>query len=86
MSIDPEWVPDEFHQDPNPLMTTRDVGEWFNVPPGYVRKLIHSGQLPAYFLAGEYLVESSDVRAYIAAHTIPANPDWETGPDDGRLF
>lgn len=86
MSFDPEWVPDEFWEDPNPLLTTRDVGAWFHVRPNYVRKLIHSGQLAAYYLAGEYLVETSTVRDYIDAHTIPAHPEWEGGPDDGRLF
>ena len=86
MSLDDGWVPDEFWEDPNPLFTVRDVAEWFMVGPRYVRKLIRSGQIEAYYLAGEYLVETSTVRAYIDAHTIPANPDWESGPDDGRLF
>lgn len=86
MQLDPGWVPDEFWEDPNPLLTTRDVGDWFHVRPGYVRKLIHSGQLPAHYLAGEYLVETSAVRAYIEAHTIRADSDWDNGPDNGRLF
>lgn len=86
MSTDPDWVPDEFWEDSNPLLTTRDVGDWFHVRPAFVRKLIHSGEIEAYFLAGEYLVETSAVRAYIDSHTIPANPDWENGPDNGRLF
>jgi excisionase family DNA binding protein len=60
-------------------LTTVEVAERLRVRPRAVRWLIRTQQLAAQRVAGEFLIEESDLAAFIEAHTISPRPDWGGG-------
>jgi excisionase family DNA binding protein len=60
-------------------LTTVEVAALLRVRPHTVRWLIRTQQLTAPRIAEEFLIEKSDLAAYIDAHTIHANPDAKGG-------
>lgn len=57
-------------------LTTCEVAAQLRVRPSTVRWLIRMRQLTAQRIADEFLIERSDLAAFIAAHTIRANSGW----------
>jgi excisionase family DNA binding protein len=55
-------------------LTTFEVATRLRVSPRTVRWLIRRQQLAAHRIAGEFLIEKSDLAAYIDAHIIRAHP------------
>lgn len=53
-------------------------------PARTVRWLIRTQQLTAQRIGEELLIESSDLTAFIDAHTVPAIPQRKGGGDDWR--
>jgi excisionase family DNA binding protein len=51
-------------------LTTGEVAERLRVRPSTVRWLIRTQQLTAQRIAEEFLIEKSDLAAFIDAHTI----------------
>ena len=51
-------------------LTTCEVAERLRVKPSTVRWLIRTQQLTAQRIAEEFLIEKSDLTAFIDAHTI----------------
>jgi excisionase family DNA binding protein len=60
-------------------LTTGEVAAQLRVGPRTVRQLIHTQQLTAQRIGDEFLIEKSDLAAFIAAHIILARPDCEGG-------
>jgi excisionase family DNA binding protein len=58
-------------------LTTGEVAAQLRVRPRTVRRLIHMQQLTAQRIGDEFLIEKSDLAAFIDAHTIPAQPGYE---------
>jgi excisionase family DNA binding protein len=58
-------------------LTTGEVAAQLRVSPRTVRRLIHMQQLTALHVGEEFLIEKSDLAAFIGAHTIPAQPGYE---------
>jgi excisionase family DNA binding protein len=56
-------------------LTTGEVAARLRVKPRTVRWLIRSQQLTAQRIGEEYLIEKSDLVAFIDAHIIRARPD-----------
>jgi excisionase family DNA binding protein len=56
-------------------LTTGEVAARLRVRPRTVRWLIRSQQLTAQRIGDEYLIEKSDLAAFIDAHIIRARPD-----------
>lgn len=56
-------------------LTTREVAARLQVRPSTVRWLIRTQQLTAQRIAEEFLIEKSDLAAFIEAHTIRVNPN-----------
>jgi excisionase family DNA binding protein len=57
-------------------LTTSEVAARLRVRAGAVRWLIRSQQLPAHRIAEEFLIEESDLAAFIKAHTFSPPPQW----------
>lgn len=55
-------------------LTTREVAARLRVSPRTVRWLIRTQQLPAQRIAEEFLIEESDLSAFINANTIIPPP------------
>jgi excisionase family DNA binding protein len=55
-------------------LTTGEVAARLRVKPRTVRWLIRTQQLIAQRIAEEFLIEESDLAAFIAAHTISPSP------------
>jgi excisionase family DNA binding protein len=66
----------------NRYFTTRELAGRLRVSPRTVRWLIRTQQLTAHRIAEEYLIEESDLAAFIESHTVPAQPRWEGGGID----
>jgi excisionase family DNA binding protein len=60
-------------------LTTGEVAAQLRVGPRTVRRLIHTQQLTAQRIGDEFLIEKSDLAAFIKAHIILARPDCEGG-------
>jgi excisionase family DNA binding protein len=56
-------------------LTTCEVAARLQVRPSTVRWLIRTQQLTAQRIAEEFLIEKSDLAAFIEAHTIRAHPN-----------
>jgi excisionase family DNA binding protein len=63
-------------------LTTRELAGRLRVSPRTVRWLIRTQQLTAHRIAEEYLIEESDLAAFIESHTVPAQPRGEGGGID----
>lgn len=61
------------------LYTVNEAAARLRVRPRTVRWLIRTQQLTAQRIGEELLIESSDLTAFIDAHTVPAHPEWEGG-------
>jgi excisionase family DNA binding protein len=55
-------------------LTTREVAAQLRLSPRTVRRLIRAQQLTARRIGDEFLIDESDLAAFIDAHTIPAQP------------
>jgi excisionase family DNA binding protein len=66
------------------LYTVNEAAARLRVRPRTVRWLIRTQQLTAQRIGEELLIESSDLTAFIDAHTVPAHPEWQGGGDDWR--
>ncbi len=65
---------------PNRLyLTTGEVAARLRVAPRTVRWLIRTEQLSALRVAEEFLIEESDLAAFIDAHTVSPPPQWGGG-------
>jgi excisionase family DNA binding protein len=60
-------------------LTTREVAARLRVSPRTVRWLIRTQQLSAQRVAEEYLIEESDLAAFIEANTVYPRPEWGGG-------
>ena len=61
----------------NPLyLTACEVAAQLRVRPSTVRWLIRTQQLTAQRIAEEFLIDKSDLVAFIDAHTIRGHPEW----------
>lgn len=60
-------------------LTTGEVAARLRVRPRAVRWLIRTEQLSAQRIAEEFLIEESDLAAFIKAHTVYPRPEWEGG-------
>jgi len=58
-------------------LTTGEVAERLRIRPRTVRRLIDMQQLTALRIGDEFLIEKSDLAAFISAHTIPAQPGYD---------
>lgn len=67
-------------QDNRMYLTTGEVAARLRVKSRTVRWLIRTQQLTAQRIAEEFLIEQSDLAAFIDAHTIPAQPRMGTPP------
>jgi excisionase family DNA binding protein len=56
-------------------LTTGEVAALLRVRPHTVRWLIRTQQLTAQHIGDEFLIEKSDLAAFIDAHTIHAHPN-----------
>jgi excisionase family DNA binding protein len=56
-------------------LTTCEVAAQLRVRPSTVRWLIRTRQLTAQYIAQEFLIEKSDLVAFIEANTIRGHPD-----------
>jgi excisionase family DNA binding protein len=59
--------------------TVNEAAARLRVRPRTVRWLIRTQQLTAQRIGEELLIESSDLAAFIDAHTVLAHPEWEGG-------
>ena len=66
------------HADPL-YLTTGEVAARLRVRSRTVRWLIRTQQLSAQRIAGEFLIEESDLAAFITAHTVSPHPGWGGG-------
>lgn len=57
-------------------LTPCEVAAQLRVRPSTVRWLIRMRQLTAQRIADEFLIDSSDLAAFINAHTIRTRPEW----------
>jgi len=55
-------------------LTTREVAAQLRLSQRTVRRLIRARQLTARRIGAEWLIDKSDLAAFIDAHTIPAQP------------
>jgi excisionase family DNA binding protein len=60
-------------------LTTGEVAAQLRVRSRAVRWLIRTQQLSAHRIADEFLIEESDLAAFIDAHTVSPRPEWESG-------
>jgi excisionase family DNA binding protein len=60
-------------------LTIGEVAARLRVRPRTVRWLIRSQQLTAQRIGDEFLIEKSDLAAFIDAHIIRAHPECERG-------
>jgi excisionase family DNA binding protein len=60
-------------------LTTREVAARLRVSCRTVRWLIRTQQLSAQRIADEFLIEESDLAAFINAHTFSPPPQWRGG-------
>jgi excisionase family DNA binding protein len=60
-------------------LTTGEVAAGLRVRPHTVRWLIRTQQLTAQRIGEEFLIERSDLAAFIDAHTIHAHPNAKGG-------
>lgn len=60
-------------------LTTGEVADRLSVRPRAVKWLIRTQQLTALRIDEEFLIEASDLAAFIYAHTIPRHPKGENG-------
>jgi excisionase family DNA binding protein len=60
-------------------LTTGEVAARLRVSPRTVRWLIRTQQLSAQRIAEEFLIEESDLAAYITSHTFAPPPQWGGG-------
>ena len=60
-------------------LTTGEVAAQLRVRPRTVRWLIRTQQLSAQRIAEEFLIEESDLAAFIDAHTVSPRPEWGGG-------
>lgn len=65
-------------------LTTREAADRLRVRPRTVKWLIRQQQITAQRIGEEFLIEESDLAAFIDVHTVPAHPEWEGGGDDRR--
>jgi len=65
-------------------LTTGEVASRLRVKPRTVRWLIRTQQLTAQRIGEEFLIEKSDLVAFIDAHTILVHPQWERGGSNER--
>jgi excisionase family DNA binding protein len=61
-------------QESRHYLTAGEVATQLRVGNHTVRWLIRTGQLTAQRIGEEFLIERSDLAAFIGAHTIPAQP------------
>ena len=62
-------------------LTTREVAARLRVSPSTVRWLIRTQQLSAQRIAQEFLIDESDLAAFIGANIIvPPQSQWGGGP------
>jgi excisionase family DNA binding protein len=64
------------------FLTAGEVAARLRVRPHTVRWLIRRQQLTAHRIGEEYLIEKSDLAAFIDAHIIRAHPECERGGID----
>lgn len=64
------------------LLTVRETAALLHVRTRTVRWLIREQQLKAQHVGDSFLIEETDLTAFIDAHTVPAYPGWEGGGDD----
>ena len=60
-------------------LTTGEVAARLRVRPHTVRWLIRTQQLVAQRIADEFLIEESDLAAFITANTVSPHPEWGVG-------
>lgn len=60
-------------------LTTREVAARLRVSRRTVRWLIRTQQLSAQRIAEEFLIEESDLSAFIDANTVFPRPEWGGG-------
>ena len=60
-------------------LTTGEVAARLRVSSRTVRWLIRTQQLSAQRIADEYLIEESDLAAFIGAHIVAPRPEWGGG-------
>ena len=60
-------------------LTTGEVAARLRVRPHTVRWLIRTQQLVAQRIAEEFLIEESDLAAFIVANTVSPHPGWGAG-------
>jgi excisionase family DNA binding protein len=58
-------------------LTASEVAAQLRVRPRTVLRLIHMKELTALHIGEEFLIEKSDLAAFIGAHTIPAQPGYQ---------
>jgi excisionase family DNA binding protein len=66
-------------QDNRRYLTTGEVAARLRVGPRIVRWLIRTEQLSAQRIADEFLIEESDLAAFIDTHTVAPPPQWGGG-------
>lgn len=66
-------------QDNRLYLTTGEVAARLRVSSRMVRWLIRTRQLSAQRIADEYLIEVSDLAAFIGAHIVAPRPEWGGG-------
>jgi excisionase family DNA binding protein len=60
-------------------LTTSEVAAWLRVRPRTVRWLIRTEQLTAQRIADAFLIEKSDLAAFIDANTVSARHERQDG-------
>jgi excisionase family DNA binding protein len=65
-------------------LTTGEVAARLRVRPHTVRWLIRTQQLTAQRISEEFLIEKSDLTAFIDAHTIRAHPNAKAAESNER--
>lgn len=65
-------------------LTAGEVAARLRVKLRTVRWLIRTEQLIAQRICKEFLIEESDLAAFIDAHTIHANPEWKAAGSNER--
>ena len=65
-------------------LTTGEVAAGLRVRPHTVRWLIRTQQLAAQRIGQEFLIETSDLAAFIDAHTIHAHPNAQATESNER--
>jgi excisionase family DNA binding protein len=60
-------------------LTIGEVAARLRVRPHTVRWLIRTQQLVAQRIADEFLIEESDLAAFITANTVSPHPEWGVG-------